>query len=199
MDGAFRFLKRLWKHVYDHMHQQPAAVDPVLSNDLGAELKSLRFQLHQTIVKVGDDLGRRHTFNTAIAAVMEFMNALGKLHDPSPAARNLIHESLEKIVLLLSPIVPHICHALWKELRPGTELLDQSWPQADRTALVQDEVELVVQVNGKLRGQILVAIDAQREEIERLALESDPVQKFVAGKTVKKVVLVPGRLVNIVV
>jgi len=199
MDGAFRFLKRLWKHVYDHMHQQPAAVDPVLSNNLGAELKSLRFQLHQTIVKVGDDLGRRHTFNTAIAAVMEFMNALGKLHDPSPAARNLIHESLEKIVLLLSPIAPHICHALWKELRPGTELLDQSWPQADRTALVQDQIELVVQVNGKLRGQILVAIDAQREEIERLALESDPVQKFVAGKTVKKVVLVPGRLVNIVV
>ena len=199
MDGAFRFLKRLWKHVYDHMHQQPAAVDTVLSNNLGAELKSLRFQLHQTIVKVGDDLGRRHTFNTAIAAVMEFMNALGKLHDPSPAARNLIHESLEKIVLLLSPIAPHICHALWKELRPGTELLDQSWPQADRTALVQDQIELVVQVNGKLRGQILVAIDAQREEIERLALESDPVQKFVAGKTVKKVVLVPGRLVNIVV
>ncbi|MEO6823662.1 MAG: leucine--tRNA ligase [Nitrosospira sp.] len=199
MDGAFRFLKRLWKYVYDHIHPQLAAVDPVLRNDLGAELKSLRFQLHQTIVKVGDDLGRRHTFNTAIAAVMEFMNALGKLHDPSPAARNLIHESLEKIVLLLSPIVPHICHALWKELRPGTELLDQSWPQADRTALVQDEIELVVQVNGKLRGQILVAIDAQREEIERLALESDPVQKFVAGKTVKKMVLVPGRLVNIVV
>ena len=86
---------------------------------------------------------------------MELMNALGKLHDPSPAARNLIHESLEKIVLLLSPIVPHICHALWRELRPGTELLDQSWPQADSAALVQDEIELVVQVNGKLRGKIL--------------------------------------------
>jgi len=159
----------------------------------------LRFQLHQTIAKVGDDLGRRHTFNTAIAAVMELMNALGKLHDPSPTSRNLMQESLEKIILLLSPIVPHICHALWRELRPGTELLDQRWPQADSAALVQDEVELVVQVNGKLRGQICVARDTKREVIERLALESDQVQKFVAGKTVKKVVLVPGRLVNIVV
>ena len=199
MDGAFRFLKRLWKQVYEHVRQDVPAADPVQGNDVDGELKALRFQLHQTIAKVSDDLGRRHTFNTAIAAVMELMNALGKLHDPSPAARNLMQESLEKIVLLLSPIVPHICHALWRELRPGTELLDQRWPQADSAALVQDEIELVVQVNGKLRGQICVARDTKREVIERLALESDQVQKFIAGKTVKKVVLVPGRLVNIVV
>ncbi|MEP6877702.1 MAG: class I tRNA ligase family protein, partial [Nitrosospira sp.] len=199
MDGAFRFLKRLWKQVYEHVQQDVPAADPVQGNDVDGELKALRFQLHQTIAKVSDDLGRRHTFNTAIAAVMELMNALGKLHDPSPAARNLMQESLEKIVLLLSPIVPHICHALWRELRPGTELLDQRWPQADSAALVQDEIELVVQVNGKLRGQICVARDTKREVIERLALESDQVQKFIAGKTVKKVVLVPGRLVNIVV
>ena len=117
----------------------------------------MRFQLHQTIAKVGDDLGRRHTFNTAIAAVMELMNALAKLHNSSAAARSLMQEALEKIVLLLSPIVPHICHALWRELRPGTELLDQPWPQADSAALVRDEIELVVQVNGKLRGKICVA------------------------------------------
>ncbi|MGH8763271.1 MAG: class I tRNA ligase family protein, partial [Nitrosospira sp.] len=124
---------------------------------------------------------------------------LGKLHDSSPAARHLMQESLEKIVLLLSPIVPHICHVLWRELRPGTGLLDQPWPQADSKALVQDEIELVVQVNGKLRGQIRVARDTKREVIECLALESDQVQKFIAGKAVKKVVLVPGRLLNIVV
>jgi leucyl-tRNA synthetase len=176
-----------------------AAPGPAQGKELDTELKALRFQLHQTIAKVGDDLGRRHTFNTAIAAVMELMNALGKLDNPSPAARNLVQESLEKVVLLLSPIVPHICHALWRELRPGTELLDQQWPQADSTALVQDEIELVVQVNGKLRGQIRVARDTKREVIERLALESDQVQKFIAGKAVKKMVLVPGRLLNIVI
>jgi leucyl-tRNA synthetase len=198
VEGAFRFLKRLWKQVYEHM-QQGGAVDGPMPGDLGPELKTLRFQLHQTIVKVSDDLGRRHTFNTAIAAVMELMNALGKLADSSPAARSLMQEAMEKIVLLLSPIVPHICHALWQELKPGTELLDQPWPQADSAALVQDEIELIVQVNGKLRGKIRIARDTKPAVIERLALESDQVQKFIGGDNVKKVVMVPGRLVNIVV
>ncbi|HEX8874532.1 MAG TPA: leucine--tRNA ligase [Nitrosospira sp.] len=197
VEGAFRFLKRLWKQVYDHVEQGEAG--PVRREDLDAGLKPLRFQLHQTVAKVGDDLGRRHTFNTAIAALMELMNALGKLDGSSVAARGLMQEALEKVVLLLSPIVPHICHALWGELRPGTELLDQPWPQADRAALVRDEIELVVQVNGKLRGKICVASDAEPAAIERLALESDQVEKFVAGRKVKKVVVVPGRLVNIVV
>ena len=200
VDGAFRFLKRLWKQVHDHVRQ--GAVAAQSSNGLGSlapELKSLRFELHQTIAKVGDDLGRRHTFNTAIAAVMELMNTLGKRNDTSPAARTLVQEALENIVLLLSPIIPHICHTLWLELKPGSELLDQPWPQADPAALVQDEIELVVQVNGKLRGQIRITKDAERATIERLALANEQVQKFVAGQTVKKVVVVPGRLVNIVV
>ena len=198
IDGAFRFLKRLWKQVYEHMQQGGAIDHPAQNEDLGPELRSLRYQLHQTIAKVGDDLGRRHTFNTAIAAVMELMNALGKLQDPSPAARSLMQEAMESIVLLLSPIIPHICHALWRELKPGTELLDQSWPQVDSMALVQDEIELIVQVNGKLRGKIRVARDTESAVIERLALESEQVRKFVAGE-VKKIVIVPGRLVNIVV
>ncbi|MEE8222301.1 MAG: class I tRNA ligase family protein, partial [Nitrosomonadaceae bacterium] len=148
---------------------------------------------------VGDDLGRRHTFNTAIAAVMELMNTLAKVHDSDAASRNLIQEALESIVLLLSPIVPHICHALWRELKPGTELLDQPWPEADSAVLVQDEIEMVVQVNGKLRGKIRVVKDAERAAIEHIALDNDQVQKFVAGHVVKKVVVVPGRLVNIVI
>ncbi len=197
VEGAFRFLKRLWKQVYDHLQQ--GVVVAQSNSELASELKSLRLQLHQTIVKVSDDLERRHTFNTAIAAVMELMNALGKSHDSSPAARSLMQEALESIVLLLSPIVPHICHALWHELKPGTELLDQPWPQADSAALVRDEIELVLQVNGKLRGQIRVAKDAKYATIEQLALANDQVQKFIAGQTVKKVVVVPGRLVNIVV
>ena len=198
IDGAFRFLKRLWKQVYEHL-QQGGAIDRSAQNEeLGSELQSLRYQLHQTIAKVGDDLGRRHTFNTAIAAVMELMNALGKLQDPSPAARGLMQEAMESIVLLLSPIIPHICHALWRELKPGTELLDQSWPEVDSMALIQDEIELIVQVNGKLRGKIRVARDTESAAIERFALESEQVRKFVTGE-IKKIVVVPGRLVNIVV
>ncbi|SES96579.1 leucyl-tRNA synthetase [Nitrosospira multiformis] len=199
VEGAFRFLKRLWKQVYDHLQQSGAVNGPIPVADLGPELKALRFQLHQTIAKVGDDLGRRHTFNTAIAAVMELMNALGKLQDSSPAARGLMQEALENIVLLLSPIVPHICHVLWRELRPGTELLDQPWRQADVAALVQDEIELIVQVNGKLRGKIRVAADTKPVIIEQLALENEQVRRFIDGKAVKKVVMVPGKLINIVI
>lgn len=199
VEGAFRFLKRLWKQVYDHLQQSGAVNGPTPVADLGPELKALRFQLHQTIAKVGDDLGRRHTFNTAIAAVMELMNALGKLQNSSPAARGLMQEALENIVLLLSPIVPHICHVLWRELRPGTELLDQPWPQADVAALVRDEIELIVQVNGKLRGKIRVAADTKPVIIEQLALENEQVRRFIDGKAVKKVVMVPGKLINIVI
>ena len=204
VEGAFRFLRRLWKQVYEHVQQSgmvdgQTPDDPTPDNSPSGELKSLRFQLHQTIAKVGDDLGRRHTFNTAIAAVMELMNALAKLEDSSPAARRLMQEAMEKVVLLLSPIVPHICHALWRELRPGTELLDQPWPQADSLALVQDEIELIVQVNGKLRSKIRIAADTKPAVIERLALENDQVQKFIAGNIVKKVIMVPGKLVNVVV
>jgi len=199
VEGAFRFLKRLWKQVYDHLQQSGTPIGPTPVAGLSPELKALRFQLHQTIAKVGDDLGRRHTFNTAIAAVMELMNALAKLQDSSPPARGLMQEALENIVLLLSPIVPHICHALWRELRPGTELLDQPWPQADVAALVQDEIELIVQVNGKLRGKIRVAADTKPVVIEQLALENEQVRRFMDGKAVKKVVMVPGKLVNIVI
>jgi leucyl-tRNA synthetase len=199
VEGAFRFLKRLWKQVYDHLQQSGAVNGPTPVAGLSPELRALRFQLHQTIAKVGDDLGRRHTFNTAIAAVMELMNILGKLQDSSPPARGLMQEALENIVLLLSPIVPHICHALWRELRPGTELLDQPWPQADSAALVQDEIELIVQVNGKLRGKIRVAADTKPVVIEQLALENEQVRRFLDGKAVKKVVMVPGKLINIVI
>ena len=196
-DGAFRFLNRLWKQVYKHL--QHGIVEPRINNDLSTELKTIRFQLHQTIAKVDDDLGRRHTFNTAIAAVMELMNALAKVHDSDATSRSLMQEALESIVLLLSPIVPHICHALWRELKPGTELLDQPWPEADLTVLVQDEIEMMVQVNGKLRGQIRVVKDAERATIERVALDNEQVQKFVAGYVVRRIVVVPGRLVNIVI
>ena len=201
VEGAFRFLKRLWRQVYLHRQQgsDMSATDAIPHQEYPAELRDLRCQLHQTIVKVTDDLERRHTFNTAIAAVMELMNKLAGVQDTSPAACQLMQEALENSVLLLSPIVPHICHVLWRELRPSTELLDQPWPQADEQALIQDEIEIVVQVNGKLRGQIRIAREADQATIERIALEHEHVQKNIAGQPIRKVVIVPGRLVNIVV
>jgi leucyl-tRNA synthetase len=197
VEGAYRFLRRLWKAVYDHVEK--GVVAAYGGGDLSAGLKALRFQLHATIQKVTDDYGRRQQFNTAIAAVMELMNGLGKVGEDSPAARSVMQEALEAVVLLLSPIVPHICHALWAELKPGADILAATWPEVDASALVQDEIELVLQVNGKLRGSIKVARDADRAAIEQAALACEPAQKFIAGQPVKKVVVVPGRLVNIVV
>lgn len=199
VDGAYRFLKRLWKQVYMHLQHGVVNIEPALHAALPGDLKAFRCQLHHTIAKVSDDLERRYTFNTAIAAVMELMNNLTKIQNSEAASRNLMQEALENIVLLLSPIVPHICHELWRELKPGTELLEQPWPKADHAAMTQDEVTLIVQVNGKLRGQISVPKDADRETIENAALANEHVQKFIAAQTIKKIIVVPDRLVNIVV
>ncbi|MES1997903.1 MAG: leucine--tRNA ligase [Pseudomonadota bacterium] len=197
VEGAFRFLKRLWKAAHDHV--SAGIVPAYTSGELSPELKALRLQLHSAIKKISDDYSRRQTFNTAIAAVMELLNSLAKQDDASPAARAVNQEVLERAVLMLSPIVPHICEALWTALQPGSRLLDQAWPTVDEAALVQDEITLMLQVNGKLRGEIVVSKSTPRETIEQLALNHDAAQKFMAGQAAKKVVVVPGRLVNIVV
>ncbi|MDP2784135.1 MAG: class I tRNA ligase family protein, partial [Sulfurimicrobium sp.] len=221
VEGAFRFLKRLWKAVHEHVEAGVVAAYPSpqhspgerggngsplspgeglgVREDLSPEFKLLRFQLHATIQKVSDDYGRRQQFNTAIAAVMELMNALAKFNDASPVGRALQQEALEAAVLLLAPIVPHICQTLWSALKPGADLLDAAWPGVDESALVQDEIELMLQVNGKLRGNMKVAKSAGKDEIEKLALANPSVLKFIEGQAVKKVVVVPGRLVNVVV
>ncbi len=197
VEGAFRFLKRLWKVVHDHTEK--GVVTAYQGGELTPELKALRFHLHTTIQKVSDDYGRRKQFNTAIAAVMELMNALARLNDDSPAGRAVMQEALEAVALLLAPIVPHICHALWAELKPGANQLDAAWPAVDESALVQDEIELVLQVNGKLRGSIKVAKSADKEHIEQLALANPNIQKFMEGRPAKKIIVVPGRLINVVV
>ena len=195
VEGSFRFLRRVWKLAHDHI--STGIVPAYTSGDLPAELKALRFQLHTLIQKVADDYGRRQQFNTAIAAVMEFLNAFAKADLKSDAGKAVAQEALETIALVLSPIVPHIADALWNELKPGSDILDQAWPKVDPAALVQNEIELVVQVNGKLRSNIKVAKDASKEVIEAAALADENVQKFVNGAP-KKVIVVPGRLVNIV-
>ena len=197
VEGANRFLRRLWKAVYEHV--EAGIVDACAGGDLPTAAKDFRRQLHQTIAKVTDDIERRKQFNTAIAAIMELMNALAKLDAADAATRAVKQEALEAVVLMLAPIVPHICRTLIKALKPGACMVGSPWPAADEAALVRDEIELMLQVNGKLRGKLRVAADAAKDTIEAAALASPEVQRFMEGKPAKKVVVVPGRLVNVVV
>ena len=201
VSGAHRFLNRLWRTVYDFVQQGGAAVSKFAGSQdvLSGSLKDLRFKLHSTIAKVTDDYDRRQQFNTAIAAVMELLNQYDKTDTASDAGKAVAREVLEAAIILLSPIVPHICETLWAELNAGSALWQQAWLQADPAALVQTEMELMVQVNGKLRDKILVAADAAEDDIKAAALASAGAIKFMEGKTPKKVIVVPKRLVNIVV
>ena len=194
IEGAYRFLKRLWKFACaNHGNTEPAG-----SVACTTEQRALRRKIHQTIVKVNDDIGRRYTFNTAIAAVMELLNALTRMDDESAGARAVRREGLEVMVLLLSPIIPHITDAIWRAMGKETALVDAAWPQVDEAALSEDTRQLVVQVNGKKRAQILTSSDAPKDAIEQAALSNDNVQRHIAGREVKKVIVVPQRLVNIV-
>lgn len=197
VEGSHRFLNRLWRAVHEHVEQgEVVALDVAALND---NLKDLRRQTYQTLAKVTDDIGRRHTFNTAIAAVMELMNALAKLSDSNEQKRAVVQELLEKAVLMLSPITPHICHQLWQDLGYDEAIVNVAWPDVDESALVQDKIELMVQVNGKLRSKVSVAADADKDTIEAIALADDNVLRFTEGKEIRKVIVVTGRLVNIVV
>lgn len=198
VEGANRFLRRLWKAVYDHVELGQIAA--YTQGELTGELKAIRLQLHLTIEKVADDYGRRHSFNTAISSVMELMNALAKIEGTDEVTRSIRQEVLQNVALLLSPIVPHICQAIWAELCPHSHILDAGWPVADQSAMVQDSVEYVIQVNGKLRGSITVAKTENKETLEKLALQQPFVQKFIAeNMTVRKVIVVPNKLINVVV
>jgi leucyl-tRNA synthetase len=206
VEGMARFLRRFWREVVahaagaDHPAVGGAAAPRIDPAALGPAQKALRRQVHETIQKVSDDIGRRYAFNTAIAALMELLNAVAKFDDDSAAGRAVRHEALESMVLLLDPVTPHISHALWQVLGHGETLVeDQPWPQADPAALVKDAVTLAVQVNGKLRGTLEVPVAATREETERLALAEPRVTAALAGATPKKVIVVPGKIVNIVV
>jgi leucyl-tRNA synthetase len=198
VEGANRFLRRIWKACYDH--QELGTISAYRSGELSAELKAMRLQLHLTIEKVGDDYGRRHSFNTAISSVMELMNALAKIEGSDNTTRQVRQEVLQNVALLLSPIVPHICQALWSELCPDSHILDIAWPSADPSAMVQDELEYMLQVNGKLRGSMVVAKTETKENLERMALLQSCVQKYLeGGVAVRKVIVVPNKLINIVV
>ncbi len=198
VEGSYRFLKRLWKIVANH---QAVPVPIFIDSKLNAEQKKLRLKTHQTLQKVTDDFGRRQTFNTAIAASMELLNATTKFLEFNLAETDqaVIQEALESVILMLAPIVPHFCHALWNHLGHEGTVMDASWPEVDETALTQDSILIVLQVNGKLRDKIVVSKDMSKEDLEQIALDNEAVKRFSDGKTLQKVIVVPSRLVNVVV
>jgi leucyl-tRNA synthetase len=199
VEGMSRFLRRLWAQAQKHAAAGTYAGPAPDPSSLSAEQKVLRRKIHQTIDKVAGDYGQRHGFNTAIAAVMELSNTLGKFDDASDKGRAIRQEALEAAVLLLNPITPHTSHALWQVLGHEETLLeDLPFPQAEPAALVRDQVTLAVQVNGKLRGTIVVAADLPRDQVEALARAEPNTAKFMHGMEIRKVIVVPGKIVNIV-
>jgi leucyl-tRNA synthetase len=194
--GAHRFLRRLWLAVSAHSELgEKITLEPKHLDD---KQSNLRRKTHQTIAKVSDDYGRRYTFNTAIAAVMELLNDISQLTDNDAQSIAVKDEALSSAILLLAPIVPHICHSLWQKMGNNCSIAEASWPKVDESALIQSTIELVVQVNGKVRGKIQVAVDEAKDNIEQIALNEPNALRFIEGNTVRKVIVVPGRLVNIV-
>ena len=197
VEGSFRFLKRLWKLASSHINKNKVSV--LDKSSMTTLQQELRRKIHLTIDKVNDDIGRRYTFNTAIAAVMEMVNALSRAELKDSNDHAIMGEGIKTVILLLSPIVPHITEELWNALGCKESLIDAAWPQSDPEALEQSEIEIVVQVNGKLRSKIVVPKAADQKQIESLALANEKIQQYIEGKITRKIIVIPGRLVNIVV
>ncbi|SUB64440.1 Leucine--tRNA ligase [Plesiomonas shigelloides] len=197
VEGANRFLKRLWRLAFEHLAQGSVSALDVAA--LNADQKALRRDLHKTIAKVSDDIGRRQTFNTAIAAVMELMNKLTRMPQETEQDRALLQEALMAVVRMLYPITPHICFALWQELGGEGDIDVAPWPVADEAAMVEDSKLVVVQVNGKLRGKVTVAADATEEQVKEVAFADANIAKHMEGVSIRKVIYVPGKLLNVVV
>jgi len=202
VEGANRFIKRLWKACTEFFEgglPQSQVLADLKAESLNDQQRALRRKTHETIRKVTDDMQRRYTFNTAIAAIMELLNEVNRYGDNEDADRLVKFEALRSAILMLSPVIPHVCHSLWLSMGNDVAVIDAQWPQLDESALQKDELELVVQVNGKLRGRITVAVDASKEDCESTALADENVSRHIDGKTLRKVIVVPEKLVNIVV
>ncbi|WP_336777265.1 leucine--tRNA ligase [Pantoea sp. USHLN256] len=197
VEGANRFLKRVWKLAYEHVAKGATVALDV--NGLNDDQKALRRDLHKTIAKVADDVGRRQTFNTAIAAIMELMNKLIRAPQESEQDRALLQEALVAVTRLLYPFTPHASYVLWQALGGEGSIDEANWPVADEAAMVEDSLLVVVQVNGKVRGRITVAPDATQEQVQARAAQEHLVAKYLEGVTIRKVIYVPGKLLNLVV
>ena len=201
VEGANRFIKRLWRQVYEHVNSSTAPTTDKIDSafeDLSNLHQELRRKVYTTLEKVTDDMTRRFTFNTAIAANMELINELSKFNEKGSQADAVRQEAFKTIVLMLSPVMPHVAQELWVKLGNEGLVMDQDWPESDEDALVQSNIQMMIQINGKLRGKVDVAVDADDKKVEALAMENENVKQFIEDKTVRKVIVVKGRLINIV-
>jgi len=199
IDGAHRFLKRLWNIVHSHIEEKPIK-NEVINKDSDKNIKEMNFKLHTTIQKVTDDLDRRNSFNTVISSVMELLNFLNDSDKNRKLPYSKKQEVLENILLMLNPFVPHIASELWTHIRENTDIDKMAWPMIDESALVQDEIEIVIQVNGKLRGNMIISNDQKEIDIKEKAIESDTIKKFINNKSeIKKIIYIKERLINIVI
>ena len=200
LEGSYRFVNKIYRLVSNFISEAQSHTVASLNIDtLTKAQKDIRQKTHQTLSKITDDMSRRHSFNTAIAALMELSNALAKFTATDEQSMAVRRESIDITLKSLSPITPHICHYLWNALGNEAAIINEAWPKVDETALVQDEVQIVVQVNGKLRAKLLLSADMDKAQVESQALTDENVAKFTEGKNVVKVIVVPNKLVNIVV
>ena len=199
INGSYRFLKKLWKLIKTHQ-DSIKDIPSISSNEkFNGNQNKLRRKTHQTISKVTDDIGRRYTFNTAIAAVMELVNEVSAFNVDDELDRQVIKEAIESILLLLSPIVPHICHQLWLDINHDQPIIDARWPKYDSSLLKSETSLIVVQVNGKLRSKLEVDASISEDELKSMALSDEKVVRFINGNEIKKIIVIPEKLVNIVV
>jgi len=196
VQGAQKFLQRVWRLTYDLV--QGGDIPELNVDALDKGQKDARRKIHETIQKVSDDVGRRYSFNTAIAAMMELSNYLQKMDKDAEQSRAVIAEGIKALVLMLAPTTPHICDELWKALGNDSDMLDAAWPTVDEKALEKDSIQMVVQVNGKVRTKLELPANISKDDAEAAALADENVQRFIDGNTVRKVIVVPGKLVNIV-
>jgi len=194
IEGSHRFLKKLWRIVWDFNNPK----ENLQIND--NEDKNLLYKLHSTVKKVTDDLERRTSFNTAIASIMELINLFQKIDNEAGIKNSLKKELLDKILIMLNPFVPHITKELWGEINPNSEIENQTWPSFDESFLVQDEINIAIQVNGKLRGNMVVSTKTDEQEIKELGMKVESVKKYLSDKNeIKKIIYVPNKLLNYVV
>jgi leucyl-tRNA synthetase len=198
LEGAHRFINKVYRLVRSFIKDKENNAIGTLDT-LNKQQKDIRFKTHQTLNKITDDMQRRHLFNTVIAALMELSNTLSKFNDTTDTTMAIRQESINILLKTLSPIAPHLCHHLWQELGNTEAIINESWPSIDKSALNQEEVQIIVQVNGKLRTKLMLTANADKAQVETQALADEKVAKFTDGKTIIKVIVVPNKLINIVV
>jgi leucyl-tRNA synthetase len=200
IEGAHRFISKFYRLVISFIEKKDAAISYKLeASSLNEEQKDMRQKTHQALKKVGDDFGRRHSFNTAIATMMELNNTLSKFNDKSNQGIAIMQESIEIMVKSLSPVIPHLCHHLWFLLGGTDAIVNELWPTVDESALIQDSVQIIVQVNGKLRAKIMSPLNSSQEHVESLVFSNESITRFTNGKEIVRVIMVPNKLVNVVI